>query len=142
MTKQIWAVSSGDYSDYTVRYICDTEERANTLRVALEGAGYHGAYVEDFEYVDADFDSGIALEMSARVDILTGEVTAPSEKEEAWVVSPPDRAAFWSRLLGSPWGTLTVTGGDHTWVRKVFSERLVQIASDPLFRSNVRFTRF
>lgn len=148
MTKTIYAVTCGEYDSYRVLYVCDTKERAEAIVSAWpDRAPRSWDYpptVEDFDYVDSDFESGTELILQVRMDTETGVELSRLERESPWIVTPPESGGWWG-LVGPQMNervtTLTVHGPDHAEVRKRFDEMLAQLAADPDLR-NTRYARF
>lgn len=139
--KTVWAVSRGSYSDYQVLYICDTEERATAVAAAYNAGlpnTYDEAYVEDFPFINGEFTAGTVLTMNAylRPD---GTAIPGVDQEESWVGAVG--ASIYRTRLGVVAGgqrlNLMVEGTDHERVRKSFSERLTQLASDDAYRAEM-----
>ena len=130
-TKTIWAVSSGEYSDYTVNLIFEAKDDAERYAAGM-GEGYD---VEEFELVPSGmpFTTWKRLTVSWRERPFLSWEPNPAEREESCssiqktepMPQPKVSKGIWSGF-GShkACGYLTVQGDDHERVRKVFTEQL------------------
>ena len=55
--------------------------------------------VEEFDYVDSDFESGTELTLQVRMDTETGVELSRQEQEQPWIVTPPGLGGWWG-LVG------------------------------------------
>lgn len=134
MTTKMWAVSSGEYSDYRVSYLCRTEKEAEAIAKILGDDGHGSHYVEDFEVVEpSEFRPVTRLTLQCRIH-QDGTVTdvPPDEWTSVDRGQLPDGA--WSIRLqtmrddaNKDYLELIVYGWDHEQVRHVYSDRRAQL---------------
>jgi hypothetical protein len=148
--KTIWAVSSGDYSDYGVTAVFASKESAEAY-AAIENqdddpTAYGDARVEEFTYFEVLPPHVVVLLVSQRV----GGAPYPHDylirpepyehKSVVWgnaAAAQPACNATQSRrdhpTVGRGCGhtiDVRVVGTDHERVRKVFSEQVAQAKAD------------
>lgn len=142
MERRMWAVSSGAYSDYSVRCLLESEEEAERLAARINGidSSFDGARVESFPIVTADIERVEMLYIHALI-ADDGTAETPYERYDMiWAFDPdyaPDEVRWsWLRHARSPkGGALRVEGSNHERVRKVFSEQRAVLMSDPAYRA-------
>jgi hypothetical protein len=126
MTRSVWLVTSGSYSDYTVDWAFDTESEAQRVAEAL-GTDYG---VEEFEILESAGEQAELLRLwlfpPAHGDYR------PLVREYRKPVFPsltpvPEVEAVEDRP-GLSW-LLEVSGTDHARVRKSFMERTARICA-------------
>lgn len=152
--KEMWAITSGSYSDYRVHAICDSEATAEKIVARANKGGNERYMVESFSFVD---DPEISM-----VDILhisvniwdNGTQDAVSERYSAeWPFDSTYGLAdcFWrwvrAPIHGGRGGRLDVWGTDHERVRKVFGDQRAMFLVDDAMRAKKelhgsRSTRF
>lgn len=135
----MWAVSSGEYSDYRVSFLCETEADANATIEKL-GWGDAGFFTEEFVVCDASVEQTEHLEMMVQVWDDGTTTDEQSWTEDKWPWYPNARAACAWRWVRAPvhkgkGGRLEAWGYDHERVRKVFSEKRARLLADPAFRA-------
>ena len=130
-TTTIWAVSSGEYSDYDVNFIFEAKEDAERYAAGM-GDEYR---VEAFNLVPSGmpFTTWKRLTVSWREHLFMSWDPNPEEREVSCsslqktepMPQPKVSKGIWS-AFGSDKdnGYLTVEGDDHERVRKVFTEQL------------------
>lgn len=140
MTKLIWAVSSGSYSDYRVHAAFATEEQAETAAVKAEKAEtYMGGYfVEELPwYPKGENPEPITVHRMSAVLWDNGTHNAPTytlddakmEFQHYQFVPPPRRAHI--RQVRAPeykekGARLEVSARTETMVRKAMNDRLME----------------
>lgn len=129
--KTIWAVSSGEYSDYGVDAVFASRELAEGyVRILTENTS-HLSYgddrrIEEFTYYDALPDWKVIL--VARQTIGDSPREYVERTWVSWEGETQVKANLWEHR-GSV--DIHVEGTDHQRVRKVFSEKLAQVKADP-----------
>lgn len=142
ISKGMWAVSSGSYSDYRVMAVCDSKQRAEKAASVLNSEGGYGeAFAEEIRYLDHDpkqytihsinenlWDNGTSSEHheSQRTewehDLMFPEHVRPVGWR--WVRAP---------MHDNKGGRLEVYGTSLKRVQKVFSDKTAEIrATDAL----------
>jgi hypothetical protein len=124
--KKVWFVSTGEYSDYRVRYVCPTEEAADEVAACI-----HGTYVQEGTWCESADD----LRANRKFQ-LTINVAFSCDGERRWrehyndVVNDQElwsHAYPWSKSFG---GSVVVSGTDYDRVRKVASEMAAKYESE------------
>ena len=136
----VWALSSGEYSDYHVMCVCPSKEDAGTLAArynADSGPFGDAARVESLPVAGPDTQRVEILHLSTT---LWDNGTESDTKQHVRTVWPfadyagiPGAAAWrWVRapMHRDAGGRLDVEGIDHERVRKVYSERRAEILAD------------
>lgn len=145
--RQVWLISSGEYSDYRVAAVADTEGAAQRLVDALndmDGLGYFPFEVDDqVAFVDADAPLDVVDELVVWVSLQLGTdgtiIESPSNnlerhERELRVMSTAPRCQVRLNIVdrfGLVTLTFSVRGTDHERVRKVLSERRARYLSSP-----------
>jgi hypothetical protein len=116
--RQVWMVSSGEYSDYRVRYICPTAEAANEVAACI-----NGTYVEEAGWCESadDLRANRQFRLTISVDFsASGERNWRETFDDVDGDEPIWSHAYeWQPRYG---GRVAVHGTDHVRVRKVASE--------------------
>ena len=142
---EVWLVTTGSYSDYSVLCACPDEVTAQAIVAAIgpDDSGYYGPRVEDV-WLRSE------LPVVKQIFRLRWVVTPDGEENpyphqstdsEGWV----SREYWWGESQYGPckktvrrvahekqWLQLAVEGWDHERVRKVFSESKARIKADQL----------
>jgi hypothetical protein len=139
MSKTLWAVSIGSYSDYRVQALFETEEQAEkVVREADAIDSGYGYYTETFEFYAKDETPEAFIIYQASIwlfdDGTYGAVKVTSdgpkmEFQHFYKVPPKTRPHI--RQIRTPYlkgkgARLDVTGRTDTMVRKVVSDRLAE----------------
>lgn len=133
----MYAVSSGSYSDYRVKCLCETEAAANAVAAKLrtERDGFDtDAVVEQFDVVDESVESYPQLRIDMEI-YDDGRIERPREwVNQKWPFDEEPISARW-RWVRAPChngcgGRLEVWGADHARVRKVFTEKRALFMAD------------
>lgn len=134
--KSAWAVSSGEYSDYSVSAIFATKELAEQAAAEANGEkkrSYVMYEVQEFPYFDRPARMRIRYTHSLMSD---GTSTERKEIVPEWNGWGEEIMGFtWAHLAGSQYVSqlVTVSGYDKEQVDKAFSERVAQYhASQPV----------
>lgn len=139
---KMWAVSSGEYSDYGVICLCATEELANRIVEQIGHDGYGAPFVEEFDIATTLPTPSITLRLECFISD-TGQVIERAEHRYThWVYEfdePPKTPPVewrWFRSeygYGYKYGTkevggeLQVYGVDHERVQRVYSDRKAEL---------------
>lgn len=141
---QMWAVATGQYSDYRVLCVCDSKERAEQVAAALRAdsdGDRSDARVESMPFVDYDPEKVTVFHMTVTV----WDDGTVDEDREPWSTSewpfdqwePLDRVAWrWVRapMHKGNGGRLDIRGTDRARVRRVYSDRKAQLLAEDAFR--------
>jgi hypothetical protein len=136
--KTIWAVSSGEYSDYGVEAVFATKELAEEyVRIFIENTSRlsygDDRRVEEFTYYDELPDWKVIL--VARQTIGASPREYVERTQVSWEGETQIKADLWEHQgYDADRGLaidIHVEGTDHQRVRKVFSEKLAQAKADP-----------
>lgn len=134
-----WAVSSGDYSDYRVHMVCDSQERAERIAAFINDQNeYSEARAEEFPLVDFDPQVVKIYSCYRSFNIETGVPNADyheaSRSEIDVLEDPPPRPVRWewSHLVGRAY--LRVWGTDQERVHRAFSDRKAELMTTPSMR--------
>lgn len=140
-SKEVFAVVSGEYSDYSVSFVCTTRELAEECAVkmnAIDGSRWRGYEVEDMLMLDAVPRRVEVYRMDANIS-PTGKVTAPFNSTADPALHVSTDWDFDSRARKRPSvevnkvtsGTrLSVSGTDKSGVLKAFSDRVTKMLSE------------
>ena len=121
--QHVWAVSTGDYDDYRIETVCDTEERAQAVADAINAKSpcpFGIAEVEKWQVFTGEIEDVEVLSLTVQVtkggDTIHERESVDSRPSyEAtgfyWEVSFNDRTNTW-------W--VTVIGTDHTQAREQY----------------------
>ncbi len=148
--KTMYAVASGEYSDYRVVCVCDSEARAEAVAASLrdDSDGWRrDARVESINYVDHPPEKVTVHHASVEVfdDGTTREQRQPWQTTE-WPFDhwePLDAVSWrWVRapMYNCKGGRLDVRGTDQERVRRVFSDRRAQLLAEDAFRMKAEAT--
>lgn len=141
--QQVWAVSSGSYSDYRVLCVCPSEADAETVASKLRGEkdGWHrDADVEEFVMVTGDVEQTPFLRLSTTLwDDGTESLVNEVVQREWPFGSIYDIAPMTWRWVRAPMhqhrgGRLDVSGTDFDLVRRTYSEKRAQLIAEDAFR--------
>ena len=122
MSGTVWAVASGNYSDYSVWCICESKEVAEAIvecEKATGNIGYDKPFVEEFPMV--------ATDDVRRVSRLHIDLTGAKADERVAPVWSWNTSEFEEYVTA--WGYV-IEGTDHERVRKAASDRLTQIKAE------------
>lgn len=157
---ELWFISSGQYSDYRVSYVTDSEEEANEIVRLLNSCGQRSSY--DNYYVEpagplshsADIQTLDVLKIDAKFLYETGEWIEISEMPIQIVDFPEnfnDKLVSWNtwyreayqRSYGSQpeHVVLALRGTDFERVRKTYSEVKARITAQPEYYRENRYER-
>lgn len=136
--KHVWAVSSGEYSDYRVLAICDSKKRAEAI-AAQDESGYGSAFVEKIPYWDTDprvrTVYGRECVITKAGEVKDEQVRDRDEHEvyALWTSRMVPSTVRWVRapMYDGKAGRLEVYGTSKTRVLKAYSEHIARIVSDP-----------
>lgn len=143
---KVWAVSSGEYSDYSVHCICLSEEDANIVAGKIRALKNDGmawgqdGEVESFPLINRDIESIDILKLQIEI-YDDGSTQSYKEDHEynLWFLA-------WQPIVDVQWrwvrpmiqhgigGRLEVLGTDHERVHRVFSDRKAQLLAEDAFR--------
>ncbi len=127
---EMFAVSSGSYSDYQVLCVCPTKADAEAVAALVnEHIQFEHAEVESLPLITGDMEWPCRLTMQVRIreDATTDAKPDQHEKWPPWNELPSVEWAWDREFKAVPAGWLTVTGKDHERVRKVFSDRRAEL---------------
>lgn len=145
--KRLFAVSTGEYSDYRVLCACPTEEDGEQVAAKLRGRtdvgfGARDARVEPLMLVTGDVQPVEVLRLSTtpwddgREDQVVDEARREWEFHSIFPTVPMHwrwvRAPIHDRQGGG--GRLDVCGTNHELVRKTYSDKRAQALADVGFR--------
>jgi hypothetical protein len=122
----VWAVSSGEYSDYSVSAVFATEELAN--QAAREASVSYSSYrVEEFPFFDRPARVRIRYSKSYMSDGSTQESTEVVPEWNGW--GEEIKGWTWDRHPGTKYATavVRVQGYDKERVDKSFADRLSEV---------------
>lgn len=138
MSREVWAVESGSYSDYRVHAVFP--DKATAKAAAALGNGYHVTALP--ELTMADLTLVIVLRMSINI---WDNGTETQEQQNVRTEIPFDmlypedaKPAHW-RWVRAPvhqnkGGRLKVSGTDHERVRKLHTELRARLHAEDAFR--------
>lgn len=140
--RKMYAISSGDYSDYGVAVLVETKEEAEKLCAKMNGftdGGYHGYNVEEFDVADSSAERTLVLSMQEVLLDDGGTQDAYEVTQPYWPWEEDQVAVRW-RWVRAPYirdkgGRLEASGTDHDLVRKVFADKKAALQSDDALRS-------
>jgi hypothetical protein len=133
--KPIWAVTTGQYSDYEVVAVFASKELAEEyVRITVANTNRPSSTdlrVEDFTYYDELPEHHVVLLAAETI----GAQPYPYREytDVVWGAPKPFKADLWERpnYQAGFCIEVRVEGTDHQRVRKVFSEKLAQAKADP-----------
>lgn len=134
--KSAWAVSSGEYSDYSVSAVFATKELAE--QAVTEANGDENRLYLMYEVQESPYFDRPARMRIRYTHSLTSDETSTERKEivPEWNGWGEEITGFtWAHLSGTPYVSqlVTVSGYDKERVDKAFSERVAQYhASQPV----------
>jgi hypothetical protein len=135
MTKKtMWAIASGEYSDYSVSAVFATEELAEqAVEAANQDREWDRYRIEELPYFDRPARTRVRYTHSLMSD---GNSAESGEVVPEWSGWGEEIQGFtWAYNAGSPYVSrlVTVSGYDKEQVDKAFSERVAQYhASQPV----------
>lgn len=151
MATKMWTVESGSYSDHRVHCVCRTKAQAEALVAAYNGESEYGSAVVGELPIVTKVEHVTTYTMS--LDIWDdGAVSTPFSRTSS--TAPIERVKtelsfdmlhpFHNQPVTWRWvrapvhdgkgGRLDVVGTDQERVRKVFSDRKVQLLAEDVFR--------
>ncbi len=133
--RTMYAVSRGDYSDYGVLCLCESEQVANRIAKKVGSRAFDESFVESFVVVDESVSQDRVLRIS---QVLWDDGSEKSVREfidEEWPWDSSTHSCRW-RWVRAPshkdkGGRLEVNGSDHERVRKVFTEKRTILKANP-----------
>lgn len=142
--RKMYAISSGDYSDYRVAVLVETKEEAEKLCEKMNRftGGFYPAYrVEEYDVADSSAERMVILLMQEVLLDGGGTREAREDASPDWPWDVDQVAVKW-RWVRAPYlrgqgGRLEVSGADHELVRKVFAEKKAALQSDDALRAQV-----
>ena len=142
--RTMWAVSRGDYSDYRVLCVCETEEIAKVVAEKYNQTTsyvYHNARVEEIALVDGSVqrESILCMQQEILDDGTTRNLSEMVKAEWPFEQLHETPAATW-RWFRAPYiqrigGRLEVRGKDHERVRRIFGEQRAALMADDAYRA-------
>ncbi len=127
---EMFAVSSGEYSDYRVLCVCPTKADAEAVAALFnEHIQFEHAEVESLPLITGDMEWPCRLTMQVRIreDATTDQAPDKLERIPPWGECSSVEWIWGREPKNVPAGWLTVTGKDHERVRKVFSDRRAEL---------------
>lgn len=140
--REMWGVSSGVYSDYSVLCLTPTKADAERLvgRLARESEGWHrDARVERFLVCDGGVEQVTSLHFRTTLWDDGSETDRSDDTRTEWPWEAGDDACAW-RWVRAPMhqdkgGRLEVWGLDHERVKRTFSDKRAAFMTDLALRS-------
>lgn len=138
MSKKIWAVSSGSYSDYRVHALFETEQGAeDAAREANANEGYEDHFTEEFTFYPKGESPEPFIIWEASIELYDDgsygavKVTSDGPKMDFQHYKAPPKNRPRIRQVRAPYlkgkgARLDVTGRTDTMVRKVVNDRLAE----------------
>lgn len=137
----ITAISSGEYSDYGINYLCKTEDDARKIMERL--GNHYNEFLEEFNVVT--FDELVfrdTLNLSVVLNCEQGTFEQSNENPSVTVYLPgqdvPLKKIYWqqrhrpydkwNRKLAT---SLHVFGDDPDRIRQIFSDRKAELLANP-----------
>ncbi|AYB70187.1 hypothetical protein SEA_ONEIAGILLIAN_77 [Microbacterium phage OneinaGillian] len=143
--KTMWAISSGDYSDYRVTAVCESKEIAEAVAKKmnmLEGHKGYGEYgIEEMPVLDESVHRVMVHHMNVEIRDAGGTGTERQWKSPAWAFEEDAVEVAW-RWVRAPMyngkaGRLDVWGTNLERVRKVLGDQRAMLMADDAYRANV-----
>ena len=143
MTKMVYGIASGQYSDYSVHCIVETEDEARKLVEKLNRTKdrYQGLYeIQELPMVDSTVERQSVLYLN-EILMDSGKQADRHEStrlEWPWEGYDFGRAVWrWIRapFLDDKGGRLELHGTDHDLVRKIFEEKRAALIMDDAYRA-------
>lgn len=132
--KNVYAITSGEYSDYSVHCVCPTKEDADQVAEKLNSIkeAYRDSFmVLELPMVTGDIEKYTVLYITEPIYDNGVPSTAQETEDTDYHLHDAPRVQWrWFRGSG-PYGTLHVWGRDVKRVRKVFSEKRAAIVAAP-----------
>lgn len=122
--RKVWAVSSGSYSDYTVEFICETEEMAQAFVRAIADRDRYGEYyVEPMELYPESSDPQPRIRFVAQGELgsMDIEVREYTGSYGHYGKRPKMRQQL---VMGREGETIAAEGGDREACVKAVKDRL------------------
>lgn len=143
MSDEVWAVSSGCYSDYSVLCVCPSKADAEAVAAKFNAADkYEEARVESFPVVDRTVEQLAVLKLQTTLWDDGTETDTREHVEHEWPFHWEEAArskVVW-RWVRAPMhhdkgGRLEVSGVDHERVRRVYSDHRAELIAEHAVRS-------
>jgi hypothetical protein len=127
--KKIWAVSSGEYSDYRVHCICASEE------IAEDAVKKMGGFAEEFHLLENFVEPVQFLNLILYFNEDGGTTEERSHSSNEWpFYARAEIDCGWSWSSSGGRGILSVWGVNKGRVGKVYTEKKAIALTDPVFR--------
>ena len=142
MADVMYAIVSGEYSDYQVHCVCPTKEDAEDIvaRANVDKSPYYAYRVEEMPVCDRSIQQVVTLQLQTTI-WDNGEET--DTRENTYIEWPFD-TMYGAPVIRWRWvrapmhhgegGWLEVMGTDHERVRKVYGELRARLQHDDAFR--------
>ena len=147
MSKHMWAVSKGSYSDYRVLCVCPDKKTAKKIAADVNGCSSWGeAFVEQLPLLSESRNvTTFDLQCEIWDDGTTSETRYGERAEhEADMLHPERDTPVMKRWVRAPvhdnqGGRLEVHGTDEERVRRVFSDTRAELLATPSLRMRKEF---